>query len=284
MIDDIIQSSNTTFDKDSYRQRKKEQLQYAYKLIESGFEEINKGNGAFLKSYLDIQSRFDKYTIRNALLVAKQNPNAIQLKDYNSWKEAKATFRNPKQQKILVLEPKNYTNKDGQQVNTYNAKELIDISETNLKPYSKNIDKRFVLQALLSDLPLKVVAVDSLENGKQSNWDKDTDTIHICRTNDYDLAISSLATEIAKSSIFMHLSEISDEKAQCVGYMICKKYGVDYPLGDISNTFVNKNMETMKIDLEMMKVVYDNITDCMRMYLEDNVKDTKNKDIGGREL
>ena len=91
MIEDIINSQNS-YDKEAYKQKKKEQLEFAYKTIDESVNKI-KTDSSFFMQYLDVQSKFDVYTSRNALLIASQLPNAMQLKDYKSWKELNASFK-----------------------------------------------------------------------------------------------------------------------------------------------------------------------------------------------
>ena len=73
--------------------------------------------------------------------------------------------------------------------------------------------------------------------------DKDNNVIYICKSDSYDKAISSLATELAKVGLYDETSEISNDKAKCLGYMICKKYKVEYPDNDIPNLFVDKDIK-----------------------------------------
>ena len=90
MIDEIITKANSKdgYDKEAYKQRKKEQKEQAYKMIDEALEEL-KGNLSALKEYFDIQSRFDMYTPRNALLIKKQCPTAMQLKTRKDWNDLK---------------------------------------------------------------------------------------------------------------------------------------------------------------------------------------------------
>ena len=101
MLDDVINNANSnSYNKEEWKKKKQEQLQNAYNMIEEATEEL-KNDSSFFKSYLDVQSRFDKYTVRNALLLTKQLPNATQLKDYNGWKEAKVNFKLGIQRELL---------------------------------------------------------------------------------------------------------------------------------------------------------------------------------------
>lgn len=282
MIDDIVEGAKTSnyYDKEAYKNLKKEQLKNAYQIIEDACEEIKNGNNEFFKQYLNVQGRFDKYSIRNALLIAKQLPSAMQLKDYKSWREAKVSFKDKVQKKILIIEPGDaYTDKNGILRTPINAKEVIDVSETNSKPYTRNYDKLLILQSLVHDSPIDIKTVDNLDVNVNCKWDKDNNVIYICKTDSYDNAISSLATELSKVGLYDETNEISDDKAKCLGYMICRKYDVEYPDTDISNIFVDKDTKEIKNELSAMKNVLDGVNDRMGQYLEDKIRDGKNKDM-----
>lgn len=282
MIDDIVENAkkNNSYDKEAYISFKKAQVQAAYDIIDEACVELKNGNNAFFKEYLDVQSRFDKYTIRNALLIAKQLPSAMQLKDYKSWKDIRVSFKNKVQNKILIIEPgDSYTDKNGVLRTPINAKQVIDVSETNTKPYIKSYDKSLILQSLVHDAPIDIKTVDSLEDNINCKWDKEKNVIYICKTDSYDNAISSLATELSKVGLYDETSEISDDKAKCLGYMICKKYNVDYPNIEIPNIFVGKDIKDIKNELSAMKNVLDDVNNRMGQYLEEKNRDNKNRNI-----
>ena len=46
-----------------------------------------KTDGDAFRSYLDVQGRFDRYSVTNAILVAAQKPDAVQQKDYKKRRE-----------------------------------------------------------------------------------------------------------------------------------------------------------------------------------------------------
>ncbi len=283
MIDEIITKATNKggYDKEAYKQMKREQKEKAYTIIDEAFEEL-KTNPSFLKEYLDVQARFDMYTPRNALLIAKQLPDAMQLKTRNDWREAKVTFKEPKQNPIIIIEPgEAYTTSDGRTVTPINAKEVIDISETNSKIHSKTYDKKFILQSVLHECPIDIKAVDSLDSGKICEWNKDDGAIYVCRSDDYDSVIRAVATEIGKINLYENTNEIDNDKADCIGYMVCKKYGIDTPINCLDN-FCSKysNMENQDIanDLTSMKEVALDINSRMGQYLDEKKKDVKNKE------
>ena len=135
------------------------------------------------------------------------------------------------------------------------------------------------MQSLVHDSPIDIKTVDSLEDNINCKWDKDNNVIYICKSDSYDKAISSLATELAKVGLYDETSEISNDKAKCLGYMICKKYNVEYPDNDIPNLFVDKDIKDIKNELSVMKNVLDDVNNRMGQYLEEKTRNSKNKDM-----
>mgnify|MGYP003613343222 CR=1 FL=1 len=58
------------------------------------------------------------------------------------WIEDNSSIKSKYPKKIVILDPREpYTTKDGRTIKGYTAKELVDISETNIKPYIKKLKK-----------------------------------------------------------------------------------------------------------------------------------------------
>ena len=76
MLEDIINDDTPLYDNSSWKIKKREQLKNAYSIIESAVEEIKK-NPQFLQTYWYVQSRFDRYTVRNSLLLAKHHFGSV---------------------------------------------------------------------------------------------------------------------------------------------------------------------------------------------------------------
>ena len=283
MVDEIIQNANgnNRYDKEAYKKKKQEQLKEAYKLIDNAINKV-KEDKEFFKTYLDIQSNFSNYSMRNALLVSIQNPNATHLKDYYSWKEQKAIFINKSPKKVLLLEPRENNKKENRKM-YYNAKEVIDISETNLKPQGKNYDSKLVLQALLNTSATDIKAVDNLDNDKICSWDKENKILNVKRTDNIDTLIKELATEtaniISEEKGYTH----NEELCNCVGYMISHKYKFNTSNENINETHQklnSMNQEEIKEQLEMIRDIASEINDRMELYIYKNMEiKEKNKEL-----
>ena len=102
-IYDVFNGGSKPFDKAQWAAQKQEQRKEAYELIDSTCAEMMT-NGDSFRQYLDVQSRFDRYSVANAILVSAQKPDAVQLKDYSTWKQNRI-YVNKDVHKIVILEP-----------------------------------------------------------------------------------------------------------------------------------------------------------------------------------
>lgn len=284
MIDDVIDdvsNEKDKFDMEAFKQKKNKQKEAAYSMIAEALEDL-KINPEFFREYLKVQSRFDMYTPRNALLIAKQMPEAVQLKEWKKWNEAKISFRSKYPKKILLLDPKEpIKTSDGKVIKRIYAKEVIDVSETNTKPTTRSYDKEFILKALLIRSSLTFQKVETLSDNKICEWNKEENIIYVCNNDNSELLIQSVAKEIAKVNLFNKTKELEDDKATCVSYMLCKKYGIE-PQIDVSDRMVEKysKMESKDIadDLTSIKEVLLDMNNDISQYIEDYVKSNKTKE------
>lgn len=266
------------YNKRAFKKLKSDQLRTAYKTINEAVEDI-KNNPAFFVEYLTVQSNFDRYTARNAMLIAKKMPTATQLKERKKWLEMGARFRTTYPTKVIILDPKEpYQNKTGYIATSFYAKEMIDVSETNIRPTIRNYDKKLILQALINECTREIKVVDNLENDKLCEWNNDEQILYICRSDNQDLTIYAVATEIAKIEQFENTEQIDEDKAKCIAYMICKKYGVMCQLDNATNMCDKySTMESKEVinDLTIMKDFSSNIITNMGLFLSDRTKENK---------
>ncbi len=154
-------SGSKPFDKAEWAAQKQAQRKEAYELIDNTCLEMASGGDAF-RSYLEVQGRFDRYSVNNAILVSAQMPEAMQLKEKAAWK-ANRVYVNKDAQKVIILEPgKEYTREDGSKAVGYNAKEVYDISQTsaagrNQEQEAKSM--RELVAALVDASPVPFVPV-----------------------------------------------------------------------------------------------------------------------------
>ena len=122
----------TPFDKEKWAADKKQEREKVFALINVAAEKLTVNDDA-LKAYLDVQSRFDRYSVGNALLISEQMPEATKLADFDTWKKD-GVFIEEGSTAITILEPgKEYKKEDGGTSVFWNVKKVFDVSQTNAR-------------------------------------------------------------------------------------------------------------------------------------------------------
>jgi hypothetical protein len=106
--------------KEEYADKKRAEREEVFALSDSTALEVA-GNGGKFRQYLDVQSRFDRYSAVNALLILAQKPEATRIGDFDYWKGI-GGFVRPRQSAISILEPHEYLKEDGSPGIGYNIK------------------------------------------------------------------------------------------------------------------------------------------------------------------
>jgi hypothetical protein len=225
--------SDRPFDKEAWAQKKQEQRETVYAMIDEAATAVAQDGDVFQK-YLDVQSRFDRYSVANALLILAQRPNATVIKDFDTWKEQGAYIRK-KETGFYIIEPgEEYQRQDGSTGISYNPKKMFDISQTgNNRKRETPVypDERSRIKALLAHAPVPVRVSDTLQEGANSVYLPDAREIQIRRGLDANHIFRALAQELAHAE--MDKGDGSYNRAEhgfhayCVSYMLCKQYGVD---------------------------------------------------------
>ena len=229
-IYDVFSGGNRPFDKEEWAAAKQAQRKEAYELIDNTCSEMMASGDSF-RQYLNVQGRFDRYSVANAILVSAQMPEAMQLKEYSKWK-ANRVYVNKDAQKIIILEPsKEYTREDGTKGISYNAKVVYDISETSAKDRQQEQEPksmRELVSALIDASPVPCVPVGELE--LPAYYDSSQQTIFVKKGLSEEVLFVSMAKEVSAAVYDFKYNEsrdASDFKSFCVAYMVSSRYGVD---------------------------------------------------------
>ena len=282
-IYDVFSGGSKPFDKAEWAAQKQAQRQEAYELIDNTCSEMM-ADGESFRQYLDVQGRFDRYSVANAVLVSAQMPDATQLKDYNAWKQSRV-YVNKDAQKIVILEPsKEYTRDDDTKAVGYNAKVVYDISETSAKDRQQAQEPktmRELVSAMIDASPVPFVPVADLEIPAYS--DSKQQTIFIKTGLTEEQLFVSMAKEVSAAVFdFKHNEsrDASDFKSFCVAYMVSTRYGVDtrgFSFDRLPREFSEMDTQVFKGELGSMRDVLGEIQSDMFKSLEKN-KPPKNKE------
>ena len=282
-IYDVFSGGSKPFDKAEWAAQKQAQRQEAYELIDNTCSEMM-ADGESFRQYLDVQGRFDRYSVANAVLVSAQMPEATQLKDYNAWKQSRV-YVNKDAQKIVILEPsKEYTRDDGTKAVGYNAKVVYDISETSAKDRQQAQEPktmRELVSAMIDASPVPFVPVADLEI--PAYYDSKQQTIFIKTGLTEEQLFVSMAKEVSAAIFdFKHNEsrDASDFKSFCVAYMVSTRYGVDtrgFSFDRLPREFSEMDTQVFKGELGSMRDVLGEIQSDMYKSMEKN-KPAKNKE------
>jgi len=91
---------------EEYAAKKKAEKEAIYQLLDNTASEVVQSPEKF-KAYLDVQSRMDRYTANNALLMYKQFPQASQIKEFDDW-AAEGVKVNKGSKTFIILDPYEY--------------------------------------------------------------------------------------------------------------------------------------------------------------------------------
>ena len=282
-IYDVFNGGGKPFNKEEWAAQKQAQRQEVYELIDATCSQMMSDGGAF-QQYLDVQGRFDRYSVNNAILVSAQMPEATQLRDYSSWKQSRV-YVNKNAQKVTILEPgKEYERDDGSKAVGYNAKVVYDISQTSAKDRQQPQEEktmRELVSAMIDASPVSFVPVDDLE--MPAFYDSGQQTIFIRTGMTEEQLFVSMAKEVSAAVFdFKHgeSRDASDFKSFCVAYMVSSRYGVDtrgFNFRRLPKEYDGMDTQAFKGELGSMRDVLGEIQSDMYKSLEKN-KPAKSKE------
>lgn len=282
-IYDVFSGGSKPFNKEEWAAQKQAQRKEAYELIDNTCSEMAVDGDSF-RQYLDVQGRFDRYSVNNAILVSAQMPEATLLKDKTKWRENRV-YVDKDAQEVVILEPsKEYTREDGTKAVSYNAKGVYDISETSAAKKQEAREQkpiRELVSALIDASPVPFQPVDELE--VPAFYDSSQQTIFIKTGLTEEQLFVSMSKEVAAAVYDGKLHESrdsSDFKSFCVAYMVSSRYGVDtkgFNFGKLPEEYAEMDSQVFKGELGSMRDVLGEIQSEMYKSMEKN-KPAKSKE------
>lgn len=224
-------------------------------------------DGQAFQQYLDVQSRFDRYTANNALLIMAQKPEAQKIGDYGYWRDQGAYVkRQERNNPILIMEPgKEYEREDGSTGTYYNAKKVYDISQTNardrLQQAQPEITDAQLVRAVVNNPPVAIVAAepDQMPEDKGALFEPEESCIYVRKGMSAQEIFRNVTPELALAG-FADGDKNYDRNedafhAYCASYLLCKKYGVDTQGFDFTHApEFFEGMEPQEVRGELAKV------------------------------
>ena len=277
IIDDLMGTDNKKKSNDKqYNNKWKEQNKKrneAYKKMDSMALKITE-DGNYFGQYLDVLSRFEKYSVGNCLLILEKEPNAVQIKSKEDWQD-KGYDTIDGAKAITILEPYEVNGK-----RYYNPKEEYDVTQTNAPiPEEKIYTNREILTAILDECKAERKPVDILPNGeKGSQYVESENRLYMCRGIKPEHLLKTVIQETAKIEMQGIEDGVMKEfKTCCISYIICKKYGLDISKFDFSTLpkeFINiSNGKDIRKELDDIRRNFIKVDDIIKGYFEKQSKE-----------
>ncbi len=284
------QREDVPFDKDAWAAKKQQERDDVYAMIDRYATDMS-GDGGLFRAYLDVQARFDRYSVSNAILIAAQCPEATKLADFDSWK-ASGVYVKRGADAITILEPgKEYTRQeDGSTGVFYNPKKVFDISQTNSRqravpPVAR--DDRLLLKALMNNAPCRFQISSELpEDINVGYYDKDN-TIRVRQGLDAPTIFRGLAQELA----YVHMVK-GDYPCEnpafvlySVSYMLCQRNGVsveNFSFAEMPEEYRQMDAKAIRAEVGTIREMAGAITADMNRLFAAQEKAQKNRDGGER--
>lgn len=243
-----------SFDKDTWLKQKQKDRNDAFASIDSEvkkFTDVDK-----LNTYLNVQSRFDKYSVGNAVLIAASKPEAEKLADAKTWQK-NGVYIKKGERGITILEPgEEFKREDGSTGVNYNAKKVFDISQTTAEKKSqesKNYDISKIISSLIQSSPVNVCRSSILPDDKNVYFNSRDNAIVIREGIPAEEIVRELSKEIVSLRVGSEKTAkegMTALRAYAVSYIVCKRYNIETPVYDFkSKLFDGLNAQAIRSEL-----------------------------------
>lgn len=238
---DSKSKQDTPFDKEKWAEEKNRIREQVYAMAEQTAASFG-SNTALFRQYLDVQSRFPRYSVNNALLITAQNPSATRLNDFDKWSEKQIRVKKG-ETGIYILKPgKEYERGDGNIGVSYEPSKVFDISQTYGKKSMASpqvISDRTRIKALMNKCPAKIVPLGDDQHTAITHYNPENNTIFVDRNLSTEDLFRHLSREIAFATL-MRQDTAPDKRqygfvAHSASYMLCKQNGIGTEVYDFDH-------------------------------------------------
>jgi len=223
------QNTNTAqraaYDKEAYKAYKRQERKELFAMAEDILDEISVDLPA-LNQYLAIQGKLGYSSLMTTLLVMAQQPDATQIRDFDSWLQLGRMPR--KGTGIRVFEANGeYHCEDGTSGIMYSVKRVFDVSQTDGKSLNVRTKPtiRSLLKALCTESPVPIRLADSMNPNTTEAFSETDKSVFVQRSRNGNELFADIVEKLTKAN------RLDDFHAKCVATIVCTRYGI--PIRDI---------------------------------------------------
>ena len=260
------------YSKEDWAAKKKQERADAFSMLDDATAEMKSDPEKF-RDYLNVQSRFDRYSVSNSILIAHQKPDATRIADFDTWKNNDVSILKG-EKAFTMLEPgQEFTREDGTTGFSVNVKKVFDISQTSEAdnaPQKKVPEQRKAIKALISVSPCDIRMTDELPDGIDAMYSAKDDAIYIRQGMDGDDIFASLAQEVAKAKLGNDTPR-PEFTAYCVSYILCERNGFDtgrYDFEGVPKFFEDAEAKDFRRGLDRVRETANDLSQDMDRSIE----------------
>ena len=279
-------------DKSEWAEEQKKRRDSLYEMIDAVCPTIV-SSPAEMSEFLAVQSRFEKYSLNNNILIYAQRSDATKVKDFNGWKEEGGSVKKGTKG-FMILEPSPYT-KGGEERIAFNPKTMFDISDVSGAAPVQHIsyDMAVLIRALVNNSPVDIKTIENYPFDKPDGayFDVKDNCIYAKAGMEKNDIFASVSQALACAEISRNTNEpfrVSDHEfqARCVAYVLAQKYGVPtgkVTLYSIPKRYAGYDSDQIKKELSEIHGAVKAITSRMNEVLLERPKE-QNKKRNDREV
>ncbi|MGL6201566.1 MAG: YodL domain-containing protein [Lachnospiraceae bacterium] len=241
-----------------------EQLKALGELVEQGVKDVFVD--VRYREYLDVISRFPRYSFNNLMLIAIQNPKGTKFAEYDDWREKYERQVKKRERAISIIKP-DYNGKQKRFV----VSKVFDVAQTAGKELPEqtfrtkdNYEQFMEFVRKASPVPIEYGA---LNGEKHCLYDQNGKRLIVREGLDEEL-LKALFKELA----FAALYDADDKgklpsgrtdhniklQADSVAYIMCRHYGLDvaaFDFGNIAGWSHGRDLEELRETLNSIREV-----------------------------
>lgn len=268
-------AENKSMTKEEWQAKREQVRTDAFDMLEAATEKLT--DPAALTALMDVISKFDRYSVSNAILIADQMPTATRLADFNYWQAHEASIKKG-EHAITILEPREYAKTDGSKGVSYDPKKLFDISQTTAEVKTrqrKEVDPKKLIKALTKTSPVEMRIDNTLPEGIDARYSPDTKSISVRQGMTGDQIFRALSQEITKARAAVEGKTADSFSVAAVAYVLCKRNDMSPPALPEKNPFEGKEPKEIRAQLKGIREEANNMSSVINKALEPKSKDAR---------
>lgn len=269
-------------DKAAWAEQKKQERQAVYDMVDEAAA-LTAVEPGMLAAYLDCQSHFDRYSARNALLVAFQCPEATKLATFEEWK-AKGVHIRKGETAISILVPgKEYARRNGGTGVNFQVGKVFDISQTDCAASvrSASHDPRRLLESLIRSAPCGFEVRAELDT--DARFSPQDRKILVRQGQQPQALFRAISREMAVCRYSNARQRGKDiiQDAHCISYILCQRFGIstdEIPLKTVTESMTGLETRDIQTRLKRIRELSGELTDRLRQQLEPTRKQHRSEE------